>query len=664
MTPLDLALAAAVLFAFSGVPGLFLQLPAVIGRRIAYSINAGAVVAGLAAAAGMLRGAEPEILETLWNSPAGPFAFKLDNLSAYFLIPLMIISFCISLYTCGHPAPSSHKNRAELLLTLYFGLAVASITLVLLSASGITFLLFWEIMTISSFLAICHEHALKAVREAGLQYLVAGHIAILLLFILFALLPHTPSGIFPAAGTVNPLTATSQMIMLAALLGFGIKAGIMPLHAWLPATHANAPSHISALLSGVILKIGIYGLLRTISFFSTPPISWGILLLVLGMLSAVTGVLFAIGQHDIKRLLAYHSIENIGIIIMGIGISLIGISSGTYILFVLGMSGALLHVLNHALFKSLLFLGSGMTVHLTGTRSIDLMGGVSRYLPITSATFLIGAAAICGLPPLNGFVSEFLIYLGIFKGFNSSSGSAAVILGMAAPALAMTGGLAIACFVKVYGTVFLGLPRTKYHSAPEHPAMSAALIILAVSCVLAGVLPFLLAGLVEPVLESFVAGHHILLPSISSTAHLHGLSAASAFLILAIILLCAFFLNRLKSATVATAPTWDCGYAVPTATMQYTASSFAAIIKDVFKPLLRGTRDLPAITGLFPPKSRFSSHVHELVLDCVLVPFYKALDLRLSGIRRLQNGKLNHYILYLLIALIVLLTLSFYLRHN
>lgn len=624
-------------------------------------MGAVATVAGLAAAAGMLRSGKPELTETLWHTPAGAFAFSLDPLSAFFLIPLMLVSFCISLYNCGRHSAPSHKARPEKLLTLYFGMAVSSITLLLLSANGITFLLFWEAMTISSFMAICHEHALRDVREAGLQYLAAGHITILLLFVLFALLP-APSMLFPAAGTLNPATATSRLIMGTALLAFGIKAGIMPLHAWLPATHANAPSHISALLSGVVIKMGIYGILRTLSFFSVPPLSWGILLLLLGMFSAVTGVLLAIGQHDIKRLLAYHSIENIGIIVMGIGIAVIGLASGTPILFALGMAGALLHVFNHALFKSLLFLGSGMVVHLTGTRSIDLMGGLSRHLPITSATFLVGAAAICGLPPLNGFVSEFLIYLGIFQGFNSSAGSAAIILGMAAPVLAVTGGLAIACFVKVYGTMFLGLPRAEMHPAPEPPAISAAMVILAGFCILSGVLPFLLASLVEPVLGSFVAGPGALLPSLSSTAHLYGLSTAAAILILAIILICAFFLQRLRSASVATAPTWDCGYAAPNARMQYTASSFGGILKDVFRPFFRGTREEPDMTPLFPEKSRFASHLYEPVLDCLILPLCKATDLRLAMIRRLQSGKLNHYLLYLLIAIIVLLALSFRLQ--
>lgn len=664
MTPLELAMAAAILFAFSGIPGLLFRMTIITCRRIAYSINAVATVAGLGAAVGMLRGDNVETLQSLWNSPVGAFVFKLDNLSAFFLIPLMIVSFCISLYTCGHHEPHHHRTRSELLLTFYFGLAVASVTLLLLAANGITFLFFWEAMTISSFIAICHEHALKEVREAGLQYLVAGHLAILLLFILFALLPEMQPKLFPTAGTLDPATPSSSLIMLIALLAFGIKAGIMPLHAWLPATHANAPSHISAFLSGVLIKVGIYGLLRTISFFSPPPLSWGILFLLLGMLSAVTGVLFAIGQHDIKRLLAYHSIENIGIIVMGIGIALIGLSNGTYILFVLGMSGALLHVFNHAVFKSLLFLGSGMIVHLTGTRSIDLMGGISRLLPITSATFLVGTAAICGLPPLNGFVSEFLIYLGIFKGFTGSSSHAAIILGMAAPALAMTGGLAVACFVKVYGTIFLGLPRSKFLPNPEHPAMSTAMIILAAFCVLTGVLPFLFIKMVEPVLGSFFAGKNVLLPSISSTAHLYELSAASAFLILAIILIWAFFLNRLKLGPITSATTWDCGYIAPTASMQYTASSFSGILKYVFKPLLHSTREEPVIASLFPGKSRFASHLYELVLDRAILPFFKAIDLRLAFIRRLQSGKLNHYILYLLVAITVLLTLSFYMRIN
>lgn len=660
MSPLELALVAALCCLVSGIPALWPRIPLFAVRRVSCGCIAVGAMAGLVAALSiLLAGASGGVCEMAWQLPMGELVFRLDRLSAFFLIPLLIVSACISLYGCGY-CSTTPENRGESILTLYLGIIVASIIMLLLAANGMTLLIFWEAMALSTFLAMCLEHNKPEVLRAGLHYLVASHLTTIALFALVALLPHTGGSLFPVAGSLDPSSPTATAILLIALVGFGIKAGVMPFHVWLPGAHANAPSNISALMSGIILKLGIYGLIRVLSFFATPPLWWGVLFLCLGVVSAVAGVLFAIGQHDIKRLLAYHSIENIGIILMGMGVALCGLATGNRILFVLGQAAALLHVVNHALFKSLLFLGAGIVVHGTGTRDIDRMGGLARVLPVTSAAFLTGSVAICGLPPLNGFVSEFLLYLGMFTGFDASPASTAAFLALAVPALALTGGLALACFVKVYGTVFLGMPRSTLPHSHEHPATTAGMACLAACCVLIGVLPFAVTRFLEPVIAACFPQRDALLPSIQTTAHLAGLSIAASILFLIICLLAAFYVNRLKSKPVGATGTWDCGYAAPSTSMQYSASSLAATLVGIFGAILRPERHEPATGRLFPDPGSFESHVPEVVLDKWLLPCLGAADRRLAVIRRLQNGQLNHYILYIFVALIATLALSYF----
>ncbi|HEY4743477.1 MAG TPA: proton-conducting transporter membrane subunit, partial [Desulfuromonadaceae bacterium] len=292
MTPLDLALMAALFCALSGVPALVSRMPLFTGRRIACGFIALGTLAGLAAAARMLLGeGPPETVEMAWRLPIATLAFRLDPLSAFFLIPVLIVAGCTALYGCGYCA-TSPDNRGESLLTFYLGMAVAAIILLLVSANGVTLLFFWEAMALLVFMAMCLEHARPEVREAGLHYLVASHVVTLALMVLFALLSPDGGLRFPAPGSLAPTGIGALAILVTALAGFGLKAGIMPLHVWLPTAHANAPSHVSALMSGIVIKMGIYGLLRTISFFSTPPLWWGILFLCLGIVSAVAGVLF------------------------------------------------------------------------------------------------------------------------------------------------------------------------------------------------------------------------------------------------------------------------------------------------------------------------------------------------------------------------------------
>jgi hydrogenase-4 component B len=438
-------------------------------------------------------------------------------------------------------------------------------------------------------------------------------------------------------------------------VGFGMKAGAMPLHSWLPAAHSSAPSHVSAVMSGVVLKMGIYGLVRTCGLFDSPPVGWGITLLAIGAVSAFFGVAFALGQHDLKRLLAYHSIENIGIILLGLGLAMVGRSLGRSDWVMLGLAGCLLHVWNHALFKSLLFFGAGSVVHATGTRDVERTGGLARRMPLTAGLFLLGSIAICGLPPLNGFVSELFVYLGLVR--------AAVTPGEAwaalpVPVLAATGALAVACFVKVFGVVFLGVPRSDAardaHESP--PLMLAPMAVLAAGCVVLGFAP----GLAAPALERATAVWMRQPPadwSLRGLAPLGSVSLAAVVLLAAVALLGAALIpvSRRARRRQPSLPTWDCGYAAGSPRLQYTASSFAEIITSRLAWALRPKVHRPRIDQIFPAPSRFSSHVDDAVLDGLLLPVARQA-LRLSAsFRALPQGQLQRYILYILAVLVPLL---------
>jgi hydrogenase-4 component B len=409
-------------------------------------------------------------------------------------------------------------------------------------------------------------------------------------------------------------------------------------------------------MSGVILKVGIYGLVRTLSFFHDVPLWWGCVMLMLGIVSGLLGVIFALGQHDLKRLLAYHSIENIGIIVMGLGVALIGQATATPSMMLLGMAGALLHVFNHATFKALLFLGAGSVIHSAGTREIDLLGGVSRLLPRTALLFGIGAVAICGLPPLNGFVSELLIYLGFFRGIQGS-GIAAASSALAAPALALVGGLAVACFVKVYGIVFLGAPRSAEHAAGHEAGwqMLLPMSVLALICISVGLAPMFLSGMLQ---RASLTAMPQRLPegvlSLPELAPLAMISLSGAILLLIAALLAFWYRRRLATSALGETVTWGCGYLRPAPRMQYSASSFAQMLNDLFAFVLRPQTHRAEIAGVFPPAGRFGSHVPEAVLELVYIPTLESLYQRFLPIRRLQSGILQQYVLYILITLVAL----------
>lgn len=653
---LDLSLLALLLIAVSGVPGLALGRRSEAGQAIATCVlGAGTLVGAGAALAALARGSV-ETAAIAGPLPGLALHLRLDPLAAFFLVPVHVLGAAGALYGSRTWRQADQPGNGRK-LRLCFGLLVAALAAVPLAADAVAFLFAWEIMALSAFLLVTTEDELPEVRAAGWVYLVSAHAGTLALVAAFGLL-------FAATGSLElrPLAAgasgsgTASAIFALAFLGFGLKAGIAPMHFWLPAAHASAPSHVSALLSGVVLKMGIYGLLRILTLLPQPPAGVGLLLLAVGAGSALYGVLFALGQHDLKRLLAYHSVENVGIIVMGMGLALVGASAGQPAWAALGLAGCLLHVWNHALFKGLLFLAAGSVVHAAGTREIDRLGGLAKPMGQTAALFALGAAAICGLPPLNGFVSELLIYVGLFRTAADGVAGSWAVAALAAPLLALAGALAIACFVKAFGAVFLGPSRSeaaaRAHEAPA--SMRAAMALLAAGCVAIGVLPALFVPLLDPVVSSWLRLEPPP-PPLAELLPFAPLMAVNALVGAAVLAGALLPGLRSRRRAPANAVTWDCGYARPAPTMAYTASSFAGILVGLYAWLLRPRAQSAVCAEPFAPQRSFHSSVPEQVLEGAVLPLWGGLRRLLVPVRAFQHGRIQQYLAYVLLTLCLLL---------
>jgi hydrogenase-4 component B len=601
-----------------------------------------------------------EQLRLPWSVPFGEFFIQLDPLSAWFLLPTLLIAALSAIYGVGY-LRMWHGRRSLGPVWFFYCLLVLGMMLVVLARNAVLFLIVWELMALASFFLVTFEHERDSVREAGWIYFVATHLGTAFLLVFFLLLARDTGSMDFTVWAEKGVHADglASVLFILAVIGFGTKAGFMPLHVWLPEAHPAAPSHVSALMSGVMIKTGIYGLLRAFTFLGAPPLWWGWGLIVIGLTSGVLGVLFALAQHDLKRLLAYHSVENIGIIALGLGTGLLGMSTGSPVLIVLGFGGGLLHVLNHALFKGLLFLGAGAVLHGTGTLEIDHLGGLLKRMPWTALTFLIGAAAISGLPPLNGFVSEFLIYLGAFKGSISTGIAISVPLLSLIAGLALIGGLAVACFTKAFGIVFLGEPRSE-HVSHAHEAdwtMRLPMVVLAALCVLIGLFAPIAVGSLQTVLVHVTK----LLP-----ADVDNGLAASTSLLSFIVLGAALFLSLLTMLVllrhsllarrrVETDATWGCGYAQPTSRMQYTASSFAQPLTELFGPLLATKKKITPPRGMFPQVAALKTETSDISHEEMYRPMFGRINEWLSQLRWLQHGKVQLYVLYIAVTLIALL---------
>lgn len=653
----QLVLAAIAIVAASGVVGLVFPRHSAAEQYVATFLASVGSVIGIGGLIAFWIFSSSRPIAYPWSVPGGAFDVTVDGLSAVFLLPVFLVSLLGNIYGLEYWAQVEHPENGRK-LRLFFGLVTAGMALLVVAQNSLLFLVGWEIMALSAFFLVTTEDHDQEVRKAGWVYLACTHTATLCLFALFALL-RSGVGSFsltpiPAAAITNKFETA---VFTLAVLGFGLKAGVMPLHLWLPGAHAMAPSHVSALMSGVLIKMGIYGLVRVTSLFPHPPVAWGAVLLALGIVSGVLGVAYALGQHDLKRLLAYHSVENIGIIVMGIGLALIGRSLNRYDWIVLGLSGALLHVLNHALFKALLFLSGGSVIHATHTREIDRLGGLAKRMPWTAGLFLIGAVAICGLPPLNGFISEFFLYLGFFSTVLETAKPVYGAAAFAAPVLALIGALAVACFVKVFTTVFLGSARSAHsdHAREATFAMIGPMVVLAACCLTIGLAPQGLPLALDRSVKAWAPEISERLPPLAEVAPLSSMGIVAVSLAVAILVGGIALGMRLRFSAATATTTWGCAYIQPSPRMQYTSSSFAQMLVALFAKALLPITHAPHVSTLFPASSQFHSDVPDAVLDRGVLPAFRLIGWLMSRLRVLQHGSIQLYLLYVFAALLWLL---------
>ncbi len=603
---------------------------------------------------------------------AGGFALRLDALGAFFLVVISLVAVPAALYGAAY-SEVYEGRRALPLLGVMLNLFLLTMSLVPLADNVVTFLAAWEGMSLTSYFLVMTESDEPETLRAGGWYLAMTQFGLAFLLATFLLLAGDGGTSFGELRAVAPSLspAVRAAVFLLALVGFGSKAGLVPLHVWLPLAHPAAPSHVSALMSGVMIKMGVYGLLRVgLDLLGGGPAWWGGLVLAAGALSALLGVLYALMEHDLKRLLAYHSVENIGIIFIGLGAGWMFQSYGLGTLAALGFVGGLYHTINHACFKSLLFLGAGGVLHATGSRNMEELGGLIKRMPRTALFFLVGAAAISALPPLNGFVSEWLVFQALLGGAAIPRSEVAVLMPVAVALLALTSGLAAACFVKAFGITFLGMPRSgEADRAREVPlAMQCGMAVLALACVALGLGAFVMV----PALGAVLAGQSGMPPVAVAFSLRLPLEVPGAvgrmsptFLLLGLVLLLAAVPLALRLFGAArglrVSDTWGCGRIAQTPRMQYTATAFAEPLRRVFAELYRPSEDLSID---FHPDSRY--FVQSIEYRTRILPWFERylyepviawVKVWAARARAVQSGSVHAYLSYLVAALVALLGL-------
>ena len=638
MTLLALGLALVLL---AGVLARLLEgRPTAADRAFRWGALAGCLT-GIAGAVPALGSSEPDGFAAWLGA-----AYGLDPLSAWFAVMFLGVGAAIAVYGTHYMArerPERRVGAAHLLLAVL----ITGLTGVVTARTIVAFLAAWEVMAISAWLLVIFERQHAEARRAGLVYLILTHSSTIALFGMFAAWSGgTGGGTFAELASASGREGTPVALVAAlGLVGFGIKAGVVPGHIWLPGAHAAAPSHISALLSGVMLKVGIYGLLRMLMLLGPLPAWWGWTVLLLGLVSTVLGVLWALAQHDLKRLLAYHSVENVGIILLGLGMGALGTAYQQPAVALLGVTGALLHSVNHSLFKSLLFFGAGAVQRVAGTREIDRLGGLAGRMPRTALAFLIASLAIVGLPPLNGFVSEWVILRGMLEA-GGSPGSLR-LASVAAVGLVLAGALALACFTKLHGVVFLGASRgMRGPEGSTERGLIGPQLYLAACCIAIGGLPFLVLPTAARVASGVLGS-----PGVGD---LSGVTESATTISLAVLMLLGlgFLLWGLRVAgrareMVRAGGTWGCASPALSGRVQYTASSYAASLLSVFGTL-SGSRPVAGPAGL-------TVQVADPVLDRIAQPIWGRVREAAFRLRRIQTGRIVWYLTYVIAALLGLL---------
>ena len=602
--------------------------------------------------------------------PDLPFHLRVDPLAGFFLMLLGSVSAGISVYAAGYFREEAAGRLA--LIGLQYHVFLASMAFVILADDAYLFMVAWETMALSSYFLVTTDHKLPAVRSAGFLYLLIAHLGALAILLCFGVM-HGGRGDYTfdalRSAELDPRWAT--VAFLLAFFGFGAKAGMLPLHAWLPEAHPAAPSPVSALMSGIMLKTAIYGMVRVIyDLIGGVRWEWGMVVLVVGAGTTLFGVLYALMQHDLKRLLAYHSIENIGIILLGLGMSMVFIGFGHAAAGVLGLIAALYHTLNHAVFKGLLFLGAGSILHATGLRNLNDMGGLVRVMPKTALYFLIGALAISALPPLNGFVSEWLTFQAALQAPILQNGVVRSLLPLFAATLALAGALTAMCFVKVYGIAFLGQPREIKHAAHapaagrDHDAGAMehyGMAWLAAGCFVLGLFPSAFLLMLNRVCAS-LTGQSLSADALTGSSWLWlvpTLSAQASYspviflvVIVAVTLLTFLLVRRFYHGRVRLSDPWDCGFPEQTTRMQDTADAFGQPIRHVFGPVYLMQREMPEPDD---PAPRFSLTIEDRHWYWVYLPIARLAEYVSSKIALLQQGRISIYLLYSFLTLIALL---------
>ena len=599
----------------------------------------------------------------LFGSDAG----SMDPLSALFALIVSVGAVAAVLYSRGYLAHYLGRKSPTHISLHYTALATMFYAMlgVVTSEGGFSFLFFWELMTVASFLLILFDAERREVRRAALAYVIMMHVGFALLLIGFVRLDSVcGSADFALLGEYFR-TQPALPLFVVFLAGFGMKAGMFPMHVWLPEAHPAAPSHVSALMSGVMIKTGVYGVLRTAMYLPAGETlaTAGVILLGAGIVTGLWGVLLAAMQNDIKRLLAYSSIENVGIIFIAIGVALLGRSAGNDAVALCGMAGALLHTLNHSFFKSLLFFGAGNLYAEAHTTALDRFGGVARQMPVTAILFLAGTAAICALPPLNGFVSEFIIYTGMFRSI--AEGQQVLLAAAGVTALALIGGLALFAFTKLYGIVFLGAPRT-HEVAEMHEADNyriAAMALPAAGILFIGLLPWtvlpLLTKVAATLLPGLGAGRQPA-AELPLWAGLTQITLVAAVLIAATALLLVAKRRALRRRTVASGPTWGCGFTAVNTRMQYTGESFVEGLESIVHPFTEEVVEGKAVDKqeIFPSAHDFDIRRKDRVARLFSAWWVESLRLLNARVMRLRTGKINHYILFALLFIVLVFLCS------
>ncbi len=589
--------------------------------------------------------------------------FRLDALAAFFLVVVNLGGAAASLYGMGygHHEPAPHR------VLPFFPAFLAGMNLVVMASDAFSYLLCWEFMSLASWALVMTHHRVKANAKAGYVYLVMASFGTLALLLAFGLLAG-PAGSYEfdaiRAAQHTPYVATSVLILM--LLGAGSKAGLVPLHVWLPLAHPAAPSHVSALMSGVMTKVAIYGFIRVVfDLLGQPTWSASVIVLFLGGISAVMGILYALMENDLKRLLAYSTIENVGIIFVGLGLALAFQANGMKPAAALAFTAALFHVLNHSFFKSLLFFGAGAVLNSTGERDMDRLGGLIHRMPFTSIVFLIGCIAISALPPFNGFVSEWLIFQAILQSPELPQWGLKIMVPAVGAVMALAAALAAACFVKVFGITFLGRPRSP---AAEHAVEAdryslSAMAILATLCLSAGILPGLVIDALSPIATAILGARMPMqadMPWLSIVPIAERRGSYNGMLVMVFVAVSAslavYFIHRFASHALRRAPAWGCGFADPTPAAQYSGGSFAQPIRRIFGTVVFRASDhvdMPAPGDPRPAQLRIE--LHDLVWERMYIPIVGAVGYAADRLNRLQFLTIRRYLSLVFATLVTLL---------